>query len=213
MDRLRELDQVAYIRFASVYRRFEDVDAFMDVLAAWRRRPSWRRRQGPMATRSAAAGPDETIQLPDVMPVLPLKDRSSSPTSSCRCRCRRPASLAAVDQRAAEDRMILLVAQRDPEEDEPDEDGLYRVGTAAAIMRMLKLPDGRVRILVQGLARVRFEHFRQEPFLEAASSASKSRRADPEPPPAARGEALVRSVKEKLDRAAGLGKGSPPRCW
>src|SRR3712207_8461339 len=64
-------------------------------------------------------------------------------------------SIRAIDQALAENRMILLVAQRDLEKEEPSGADLYDVGTAATVMRMLKMPDGRLRILVQGLARAR----------------------------------------------------------
>ena len=53
--------------------------------------------------------------------------------------------------------MILLASQRDLDKEEPAAEDLYKVGTAAVIMRMLKLPDGRIRILVQGLARAEIE--------------------------------------------------------
>ena len=77
-------------------------------------------------------------------------------------------------------------------------------------MRMLKLPDGRIRILVQGLARARVEHLSQtEPFLAGQDRARSTRSADPSSP-ALEVEALLRSVKESLDRAVSLGKGISP---
>ena len=102
----------------------------------------------------------------------------------------------------------MLVAQKDGANDNPGEADLYSVGTAAVIMRMLKLPDGRIGILVQGLARAKVEHISQiDPYLQA-----KIERIE-EPPAGERSleiEALVRSVKESLDRAVTLGKGISP---
>ncbi len=87
-------------------------------------------------------------------PVLPLRDIVIYPfmivPSSCRGKNRFERSRS-----LGENRMILLASQRDLDKEEPAAEDLYRVGTAAVIMRMLKLPDGRIRILVQGLARAK----------------------------------------------------------
>src|SRR5258708_9464501 len=69
----------------------------------------------------------------------------------------REKSIRAVDEALGENRMILLASQKDLDKEEPTAEDLYKVGTAAVIMRMLKLPDGRIRILVQGLARAEIE--------------------------------------------------------
>jgi ATP-dependent Lon protease len=148
---------------------------------------------------------DEAIKIPDVLPVLPLKDIVVFPYIILPLSVGRDKSVLAVDRALSESRVIMLVAQRDAANDNPGEADLFEVGTAAVIMRMLKLPDGRIRILVQGLARARVQHISQmEPYLQA-----KIERIE-EPDPAARSleiEALVRSVKESMDRAVTLGKG------
>jgi ATP-dependent Lon protease len=151
---------------------------------------------------------DDAIRIPDLLPVLPLKDAVIYPYVIVPLSVGRDKSVRAVDQALANSRVILLVAQRDGELEEPAEADLYQFGTAAVIMRMLKLPDGRIRILVQGLARVRVEHFSQsEPFLQA-----KVRRLDDitRDEHSLELEALVRSVKDGLDRAASLGKNVSP---
>jgi len=148
---------------------------------------------------------EEAIKIPDVLPVLPLKDTVVFPYIILPLSVGRDKSVVAVDRALAESRVIMLVAQRDPAIDNPGEADLYTVGTAAVIMRMLKLPDGRIRILVQGLSRARLHHISQmDPYLQA-----KIERID-EPRPEAKPleiEALVRSVKESLDRVVTLGKG------
>jgi ATP-dependent Lon protease len=148
---------------------------------------------------------EEAIKIPDVLPVLPLKDTVVFPYIILPLSVGRDKSVLAVDRALAESRVIMLVAQRDAANDNPGEADLFEVGTAAVIMRMLKLPDGRIRILVQGLARARVQHISQmEPYLQA-----KIERIE-EPRPAAPSleiEALVRSVKESMDRAVSLGKG------
>jgi len=148
---------------------------------------------------------DEAIKIPDVLPVLPLKDTVVFPYIILPLSVGRDKSVLAVDRALSESRVIMLVAQRDAAVDNPGEADLFEIGTAAVIMRMLKLPDGRIRILVQGLSRARVQHISQvEPYLQA-----KIERIE-EPQPAAptmEVEALVRSVKESMDRAVTLGKG------
>src|SRR3954462_4295883 len=156
-------------------------------------------------TRPPGEPQDEAIKIPDVLPVLPLKDTVVFPYIILPLSVGRDKSVLAVDRALSESRVIMLVAQRDAAMDNPGEADLFEVGTAAVIMRMLKLPDGRIRILVQGLARARVQHISQmEPYLQA-----KIERID-EPHAEARSleiEALVRSVKESMDRAVTLGKG------
>ncbi len=151
---------------------------------------------------------DEAIKIPDVLPVLPLKDTVVFPYIILPLSVGRDKSVVAVDRALAESRVIMLVAQRDPANDNPGEEDLYDIGTAAVIMRMLKLPDGRIRILVQGLARARIHHISQvDPYLQA-----KIERIEEPHPPAGtlEIEALLRSVKESLDRVVSLGKAISP---
>src|SRR3954467_15132383 len=159
-------------------------------------------------TRPPGEPQDEAIQIPDALPVLPLKDTVVFPYIILPLSVGRDKSVLAVDRALSESRVIMLVAQRDAVTDNPGEADLFEVGTAAVIMRMLKLPDGRIRILVQGLARARVQHISQmEPYLQAKIE----RIEEPRPAtPSLEIEALVRSVKESLDRAVTLGKGISP---
>ncbi|HVF60212.1 MAG TPA: endopeptidase La [Thermoanaerobaculia bacterium] len=147
---------------------------------------------------------EESVKVPDVLPVLPLKDTVVFPYIILPLSVGRDKSVVAVDRALAENRVIMLVAQRDSAVENPGEADLYPFGTAAVILRMLKLPDGRIRILVQGVARARTEHISQvEPYLQAKIE----RLEEPEPSESGlEAEALVRSVKESLERAVGLGK-------
>ncbi|MFL6197304.1 MAG: LON peptidase substrate-binding domain-containing protein, partial [Thermoanaerobaculia bacterium] len=158
-----------------------------------------------MTTRPPGEPQDEAIKIPDVLPVLPLKDTVVFPYIILPLSVGRDKSVLAVDRALSESRVIMLVAQRDAANDNPSEPDLFEVGTAAVIMRMLKLPDGRIRILVQGLARARINHISQvEPYLQAKIE----RIEEPQPEaPTMEVEALVRSVKESMDRAVNLGKG------
>jgi ATP-dependent Lon protease len=151
---------------------------------------------------------EEAIKIPDVLPVLPLKDLVIFPFIIVPLSVSREKSINAVDQALAENRVIMLTAQKDFQNEDPGEDDLYRVGTVAIIMRMLKLPDGRIRILVQGLSRARIDYFIQTaPFFKAKitrieESATKDKSLEI--------EALVRAVKQNLDRAVSLGKNISP---
>ncbi|HEX2162602.1 MAG TPA: endopeptidase La [Thermoanaerobaculia bacterium] len=151
--------------------------------------------------------PETPLVVPDLLPVLPLKDTVVFPYIIVPLSVARAADVAAVDRALSDDRLVLLAAQRSPLEDDPGPGDLHPIATVGQIMRMLKLPDGRIRILVQGLARVEVEHVAAgDGFLQAQIA-----RLDEESPEESlQVEALMRSVKEALDRAAGLGKGISP---
>jgi ATP-dependent Lon protease len=141
--------------------------------------------------------------LPDVLPVLPLKGSVLFPYSIMPLSVGGEKSAIAVDHALADHRMLMLVAQRDANTEDPGERELHAVGTAALVVRMLKLPDGRVRILVQGLARAAVDYLAHtEPFL----AARLKRVAEPAPRDDMESQALVRIVKDQLDEVAGLGR-------
>ena len=107
----------------------------------------------PMITEN-----QEEVRIPDELPVLPLRDMVVYPFIIAPLSVARPLSIQAVDQALSENRMILLSSQKDRENDDPEGDDLYTTGTVAVIMRMLKLPDGRIRVLVQGAVLAMPEH-------------------------------------------------------
>src|SRR5438045_9606579 len=96
---------------------------------------------------------EQQLQIPNELPVLPLRDIVIYPFMIVPLFVSREKSIRAVDEALGENRMILLASQKDLDKEEPTAEDLYSVGTAAVIMRMLKLPDGRIRRQVQGLAR------------------------------------------------------------
>jgi len=150
---------------------------------------------------------EESPRIPDVLPVLPLRDVVVYPYVILPLSVSREKSLRAVDTALVESRMILLLSQKQMEMDDPGPDDLYTVGTAALIMRVLKLPDGRVRALVQGLQRVRVEYFTEtegqfKAKVELLSEADIGEH-DIEL------DALLRSVKQTLEKAVALGKNLP----
>ena len=93
------------------------------------------------------------MQIPSELPVLPLRDIVIYPFMIVPLFVSRDKSIMAVEEALKENRMIVLVSQRDVNKEDPEQGDLFTTGTVAIIMRMLKLPDGRIRILIQGLSR------------------------------------------------------------
>src|SRR5437899_926473 len=100
---------------------------------------------------------EKQLQIQGELPLLPLRDIVIYPFMIVPLFVSRERSIRAVDEALGEHRMILLVCQKDLDKEEPQQNDLYGVGTVAVIMRMLKLPDGRIRILVQGISRAQVE--------------------------------------------------------
>src|SRR5215475_3275346 len=147
---------------------------------------------------------EEPMQIPDSLPILPLRDIVIFPYMIVPLFVQRERSIRAVEQALAENRMIMLVAQRDLEKEEPVGRDLYNHGTAASIMRMLKMPDGRIRILVQGLARASITRFDENlPHLLAHILPLSDTEPDADELEL---EALIRNVRASLERAITLGK-------
>jgi len=134
---------------------------------------------------------EEQVRIPAELPVLPLRDMVLYPFIIAPLSVARDVSIQAVDRALAENRMILLVAQKDKDEEEPGEDDLFRVGTVAVIMRMLKLPDERIRVLVQGVSRARITQ-----FARCGRSSARASRGSPIsrtiPPPSRRKPSCAR---------------------
>jgi ATP-dependent Lon protease len=156
-----------------------------------------------------AAEREADLPIPDILPVLPLKDVVVFPYIILPLSVSREKSINAVDAALAEQRIIMLVAQRNSQIETPRQGDLYPVGTVAAIMRMLKLPDGRTRLLVQGVTRARIDSvLSEEPYLKVKITRLEESEPPKELPPEI--EALVRSVKQNLEKSVALGKSISP---
>ena len=150
----------------------------------------------------------QKLQIPEKLPVLLLRDVVVFPYMIAPLYVGREKSKAAIDYSLSTNRMILLLTQKDMEVEEPKREDVYDVGTVAVIMRMLKLPDGRIRILAQGLVRARVESLEEDgPFLQARISVIQ----EPAPPEKSlEVEALVRNIRSGLEKATALGKSIQP---
>ncbi len=151
---------------------------------------------------------ESIMQIPSDLPVLPLRDIVIYPFMIVPLFVSRDKSIRAVDEALSGNRMILLVSQKDLDKEDPEQEDLYKVGTVAVIMRMLKLPDGRIRILTQGLSRAR---------VRKIDSSGEFVKANLEPIPepttsfeSLEIEALVRNVRGSMEQAANLGKSISP---
>ena len=147
------------------------------------------------------------VEIPDVLPLLPIRDIVIYPYMMLPLFVGRDVSIRAVEESLSRDRLIFLVAQKNSAEENPNPSDIHRVGTIASIMRMLKLADGRVKILVQGLSKGEVDNFlRERPFFEV-----KVRKViEPTLPEAPiEVEALMRTAKEKIEQILNL-KNLPP---
>jgi ATP-dependent Lon protease len=147
---------------------------------------------------------EKEVRIPDILPVLPVRDIVVFPYMIIPLFVGREISIKAIDHALAADRMILLLTQKDLAVENPQASDLYTVGTVGMIMRMLKLPDGRVKILVQGLTKARAKKFSPgEEFFSA--DIEKIEEVKPSPL-SIEEEAQIRTVKEQLDKAISYGK-------
>ena len=146
----------------------------------------------------------EQVEIPQNLPMLPVRDIVVFPYMIIPLFVGRDSSIKSVEEALSRsDRLILLASQKEISDEHPSPDGIYKTGTVAMIMRMRKLPDGRIKILTQGLCKANIEKFNQtEPFYEC-----KIERLPEIPCPSrVEAEALMRTVREQIERVISLGK-------
>lgn len=145
---------------------------------------------------------EKEMVMPDTIPVLAVKDLVIFPSMILPIFVGRKMSLNAVEEALIKDKLILLVAQKDATLEEPQPDDLFKVGTVALIMRQLRLPDGRLKLLIQGITKAQIEEYIQtSPFLKAKIEAL----VDEETPDTTiEIEALMRNVREQSEKILSL---------
>ena len=150
----------------------------------------------------------DLFSLPQMLPLLPVKDIVIFPYMVLPLSVSRERSIKALEEALSKDRLIFLVAQKNLSEEDPSMKDLYRVGTVALIMKMLKLPEGKIKILVQGLSKASIkETLQTTPFLLVRVENIK----DPFITEITlETEALMRNVREQLERIVSYGKFLPP---
>jgi len=148
---------------------------------------------------------DENILTTNSLPVLPLRDIVVFPHMIVPLFVGRDKSIRALEEAMAADKNILLVAQKDAQIDDPEPDEIHTVGTHSSILQMLRLPDGTVKVLVEGQKRIRLEQFSiMEDYISATYE-----EIDLPLPVSAELEAMMRSIIDRLERYAKLNKKVP----
>ncbi|MEP2891145.1 endopeptidase La [Tateyamaria sp.] len=138
-------------------------------------------------------------------PVLPLRDIVVFPHMIVPLFVGRDKSVRALEEVMADDKQILLSSQIDPSIDDPEATGIYKAGVLANVLQLLKLPDGTVKVLVEGQARVRItEYLENDSFFEARAEYLTEMPGD-----MATTEALLRSVSEEFERYSKVKKNIP----
>lgn len=160
-------------------------------------------------TQHKTVGRRRLRHLDLALPLLPVRDIVVFPYMVVPLPVGRDASVRAVENAFSADRRLVLVAQRQGAVEEPEPDDLYRIGTVASILRMLKLPDGRLKLLVQGQAKVRIQAYMQlQPYwrvrfepLEDNNTAGI---------PTLELDALLGHTRQQLEQLLSMGKLIPP---
>ncbi len=148
----------------------------------------------------AGSETESALNIPDELPILPLRGLVVYPQTAIPLTVGQPRSVRLVDEVVAGDRLIGLVAAKNPELETPGPEDIYTIGTLAAIHRLFRAPDGTIRLLVQGMARIRVDSYTtSEPYLKAkVSPAPESVEED------ITVKALMRNIVDQFTRLADL---------
>ena len=144
--------------------------------------------------------PAAEVPIPDTLAILPLRGVVVFPLTAVPLTVGQPRSIKLIDEAAVGQRIIGLVAAKNPELEQPAPKDLYQIGTAAMVHRLFRAPDGTIRLLVQGLSRIRVgEYLQSEPYLKA--------RVEPAPEVSEQSlevEALMRNISGQFQRLGEL---------
>lgn len=147
---------------------------------------------------------DKVTEIPETLPMLPVRDIVVFPYMILPLFVGREASIRSVEEALAKNRLIFLASQKEITEENPSEETIYTIGTIARIMRMRKLADGRVKILIQGEAKGRIKGYVKsspnfevtvEKITEAETAGSQVEY-----------EAMIRNAREQLEKIIALGR-------
>ncbi|HPU30862.1 MAG TPA: endopeptidase La [Syntrophorhabdaceae bacterium] len=151
---------------------------------------------------------EEMVKIPEVLPLLPVRDMVMYPSVVLPLFVGRDMSINAVEKALSKDRLILVAAQKDLTDEDPLPERIYSIGVVSQIMRMLRLPDGRVKILIQGLKKAKVKEYIQETptFLVSLEVIEEPVITEI----TLEIEALMRYVKEEMERVVSMGRMVPP---
>ncbi|HSF70377.1 MAG TPA: endopeptidase La [Nitrospira sp.] len=148
--------------------------------------------------------PPQNVEIPDQLPLLPVRDIVVFPYMVLPLFVGREMSIKAIEAALAGNRMIFLATQKALDVENPTPDDIHTIGTVGIIMRMLKLPDERIKILVQGLSKAKISGYIQtEPYYSVRIDKINETKAAGS---TLESEAVMRTVKEQIERIVSLGK-------
>ena len=155
----------------------------------------------PHSTAEIGEAPQD-LEIPEVLPLMAVRDVVVFNYMIIPLFVGRPSSVEAVNEALAGQKLLMLVTQKDPTQDDPRSDDLYEVGMVAMIMRTLKLPDGRLKVLVQALSKARIRKVQQErPFYRVELDLVEEPEAEEI---SVETEALMRTVREHMEKIMSL---------
>jgi ATP-dependent Lon protease len=148
--------------------------------------------------------PPQNVEIPEQLPLLPVRDIVVFPYMVLPLFVGREMSIKAIEAALAGNRMIFLATQKALDVENPTPDDIHTIGTVGIIMRMLKLPDERIKILVQGLSKAKISGYIQtDPYYSVRIDKISETKATAS---TLESEAVMRTVKEQIERIVSLGK-------
>ncbi len=142
------------------------------------------------------------LEIPEELPMMAVRDVVVFNYMIIPLFVGRPASIAAINEAMMKDKLLLLVTQKDANVDEPGSDDVYRVGMVSMVMRTLKLPDGRLKVLVQALSKAKIDEIIQDdPYFVSKITVIKDEELEKVD---LKTEALMRSVRENTEKIFSL---------
>jgi ATP-dependent Lon protease len=158
-------------------------------------------RDEPLEVEELSTG-DRPLNLPDELPILPLRDTVLFPNSFMPLAVARESSVRLIDEAISGGKLIGVFTQRDATVEEPQQGDLYSIGTASHIHKMFKLPDGSLRLIVQGLARLHLDEVSAvKPYLRAHVSLAPETGADAEHLEI---DAMLRNIRTNFQQVVSL---------
>lgn len=147
---------------------------------------------------------DKSIEIPETLPMLPVRDIVVFPYMILPLYVGRESSIKAVEESLSKNRLIFLASQKEITEENPTPESIYPVGTIAMIMRMRKLSDGRVKVLIQGVSKGKITQFTKSDSSFEVKVEKIEEAAQPGTP--IEYEAMIRNAKEQLEKIIALGR-------
>jgi ATP-dependent Lon protease len=155
-----------------------------------------------LPSEDVSVGGDRPLSIPSELPILPLRDTVLFPNSFMPLAVARESSVRLIDDAIANGKLIAVFTQRDAAMEEPTQTDLYAIGTATHIHKMFKLPDGSLRLIVQGLARLRLDEIvSAQPYLRARVSPALEGTNDAD---RLEIDALARNIKTNFQQVVSL---------